>query len=83
MEKKYIQEDVGVTKQYHEITKQLADKNRQHIVLEDEISKLSTGNVHEAENALKLIMEYTKKIHDHYQGYHTEIMLRKQMSMDL
>lgn len=68
VEKKNIQDGASSTKQYHEITKQFVDKDGQYIALEDQISQLSVGETYNSEEALKLILEYTKNIHDYYQG---------------
>jgi hypothetical protein len=65
-EKQDIQDGASSTKQYHEITKQFVDKDGQYI--EDHISKLSVGKIDQSESVLKLILKYTKKIHNHYQG---------------
>lgn len=69
VEKQDIQDGVSSsTKQYNEITKQFVDAYGKYIVLEDEILKLTVDESDKSKDALKLILEYTKKIHDRYQG---------------
>jgi ankyrin repeat protein len=66
VEKKNIQDGESSKKQYHELTKQFVNKDGQYIPLEDSILILSNSAPLEVLNELKLILVYTKKIHDHY-----------------
>lgn len=68
VEKKNIQDGYGSTRQYNAITKQCVDNDGQYIALENEILTLSVGEADKSKKAIKFILKYIKRIHDHYQG---------------